>query len=67
MKTTYTFEVECKESGQRQAYGDSHFHFVITGTVQVEGADARPVSERVARNFATMLAPRTEDWDWRKV
>jgi len=60
MKTKYTFEVECKESGQRRAYGDSHYHFIIIGTVQVEEREARPVNERVAKNFATMLSPRTD-------
>ena len=29
-KHTYTFEVETIEAGQRQAYGDSYYHFKVT-------------------------------------
>lgn len=45
--TTYIFDVECLEAGQRRRYGDSYYHYIITNKCKIEYDDC------VIKNFCT--------------
>ena len=47
MKKIYKFEVECVGCGQRKAYGDSYYHYIVKNLCDIDYADS------VIKNFCT--------------